>query len=189
MHYRYGFLVPGMIIEGPVVAIIAGFLASQGYLNVWIAYSIAIFGDALGDSILYVLGRYGRRGIIARYGHWIGLHEARMIQLERHFTHHSIKTILLGKVAHGVGAAVIAAAGAAKMPYKKFMIVTLLVTVVKSLLFILVGFYFGKAYEAANSYLNIFEAAGMLLVVVGVLAYVIPRKLRRLFNAEAEKDL
>lgn len=142
LPYRYGFLVPGMIIEGPIITIIAGFLASQKYLNFWLAYVIAVAADLIGDSLLYGLGRFGGRRLIKRYGKYVGVQEARVEKLETHFTRHSGKTILIGKLAHGIGAMVLAAAGVARMPYKKFIGVNLAGTLVKSLVLLLVGFEF-----------------------------------------------
>jgi membrane protein DedA with SNARE-associated domain len=182
LHYRYGFLVPGMIVEGPIVTIIAGFLASQGYLKLWMAYGVAVGADLIGDTLLYALGRFGGRRLIKRYGKYVGVHEARVEKLETHFACHSIKTILLGKLAHGIGAAVLAAAGIAKMPYAKFIGVNLAGTLVKSLILILVGFYFGRAYETANSYLNTVALGGLLLVVVILLVYFVPKQISKLLK-------
>ena len=184
MHYRYGFLLPGMIIEGPIVTIIAGFLASQGVLGFWASYGVAVIADLIGDTLLYGAGFFGGRRFIRRYGKYVGLNEARIEALEGHFKKHSGKTILLGKLTHGIGAAILAAAGIAKMPYKKFIILNFFATLVKSLILLVIGLYFGRAYEQANSYLNLFALGGLLLVPLALFLFIVPRKLVKYFALE-----
>ena len=58
-----------ILAEGPVLAIIIGFLIHQGYLAFLPSYIILIFGDIIPDSAYYYLGRLGKhKNIIEKYG-------------------------------------------------------------------------------------------------------------------------
>ena len=35
LQYKYVFLFPAVVIEGPIITIVAGFLASLGFFNVF----------------------------------------------------------------------------------------------------------------------------------------------------------
>jgi membrane protein DedA with SNARE-associated domain len=42
VHYKYVVLFPIMVVEGPIITVLAGFLASLGSLNLLAAYSIVV---------------------------------------------------------------------------------------------------------------------------------------------------
>ena len=65
--YKYLFLLPLAIIEGPIVAIIVGFLTTLKVFDTYISYAILVVGDVIGDSSLYALGRWGT-SLLHRHG-------------------------------------------------------------------------------------------------------------------------
>ncbi|MFA5872252.1 MAG: DedA family protein [Parcubacteria group bacterium] len=166
LHYKYIVLFPIAEIEGPVITIIAGFLASLGYLNIFVALAVMILGDVTGDSVHYAIGRWGREKFVSRWGKYIGITRARVEGLDRHFENHRFKTFAIGKIAHGVGGAVLVAAGMARVPFREFLFDNLLITIVKSSILITVGYYFGQAYVRIGSYLEFMGIATLGLVVI-----------------------
>ena len=179
LHYGYFFLFPIAILEGPIITVIAGFLASQGYFNIAMVYGVVVAADLVGDLLYYALGRFGKKSVLDRWGKYVGLHVERLVAMERHFhSAHGGKTILFGKLTHSVGFMVLMAAGAAKMPLKKFFWYNFWGTLPKSLLFTLIGYFFGYAYNQVNSYI---EKVSLILfiIVIAVAGYVIIRKKTR----------
>ena len=55
-HYGYWMMLPLMIIEGPIITIIASMLAKLGAFNIFIVFILSVAGDMIGDIILYYLG-------------------------------------------------------------------------------------------------------------------------------------
>lgn len=154
ISYRYLFLFPVAVVEGPIITIIAGFLCTLGYFNPFVIYVVVIVADLVGDVTYYAIGRYGGKGLIERRGRYFGITTNRVEQLERHFQHHAAKTLIVGKILHGFGAVILLAAGVAKVPFKKYVWYNLLPTIPKSLILLLIGIYFGKAYTQINGILN-----------------------------------
>jgi membrane protein DedA with SNARE-associated domain len=56
----YFVLFPLMIIEGPAVMIIAGFLVSLGYYELRDVFVTAVIAALIGDFLHYAAGRWGR---------------------------------------------------------------------------------------------------------------------------------
>ena len=165
LQYKYLILFPIVVVEGPIITIIAGFLASQGYLNVFITYGISVIGDLVGDTFYYAIGYWGRKGFVDRWGKYFGLNGELMERVEKHFRTHAGKTLLFGKT-QAIGGMMLAGAGAAKMPYWKFMWFNVIATVPKSLILFLLGFYFGHAFTKINSYLQITSAVSLGLSII-----------------------
>lgn len=55
----------GVLVEGPVVSVVAGSLAGAGLLDWWVVWLVAFAADVVADTVFYVLGRGGRRPGIA----------------------------------------------------------------------------------------------------------------------------
>jgi len=168
--YKYVALFPLAVIEGPIITVIAGFFSSLGFINFFLAYLIIVTGDLAGDILHYVLGRFGGREFIDRWGRYLGVGKQQIESIEKQFTKRGSKLLFIGKMSHGVGGAFLVAAGIIKMPFDKFMLSNLLATLVKSMILLLIGFYFGQAYATIGSYLEkitvIVAGAAVILLLV-----------------------
>lgn len=165
IEYRYLILFPVAVIEGPIISIIAGFLCSGGFLNFLTAYLVLMLADLVGDSLYYAVGRYGGRRFIERWGKYIRLNADKLTATERHFNLHPKKTLFFGKT-QAWGALILVAAGVAKMSYRYFLAINVAATIIKTFLFLLLGYYFGQIYSTLNTYLGY---TNLILFVVGVL--------------------
>jgi membrane protein DedA with SNARE-associated domain len=173
IHYRYILLFPIMVVEGPIITIIAGFLVSLGSLDFPITYAVAVTADLVGDTLYYLVGRFGANRFVDRWGKYLRISWEQIETLKRHFERHVGKTLLMGKLTHGAGGLILLAAGVAKIPYLRFFWFNLLGTLPKSLVLLLVGYYFGHGYRSINRYLNEVALLTLCLVVLGGLALIL----------------
>jgi len=174
LEYRYLILFPLVVIEGPVVTIITGSLATVGIFSLLLAYPIIVIADLVGDSLYYAIGRWGRETFIKKYGKLLRLDERRIKKIEDHFDNHSEKTLVFGKVTT-LGSALLVVAGMSKMKYSKFIWINFLATIPKSLILLLVGYYFSKTVITINHYFNFVGIVIFLVVLLPFAGYVISR--------------
>lgn len=173
-HYGYFFLFPIAILEGPIVTVMAAFLAFHGYMNLFLVYLVVIAADIFGDLIFYAFGRWNVTFII-KHGHFFGITEERLKKAEEYYIRHRRKSIIISKTIHGIGVVGLVAAGALKVPYRKFFSVALAVSLVQSAVFIGIGFFLGRAYSTVGKYLNYFAATTTLVVVVAIGGFLLYR--------------
>lgn len=176
IYYKYWILLPIVVVEGPIITIISGFLSSLGYLNVFVAYGVIVFGDLAGDILYYATGRWGRSWFLDRWGHYIGITTDRIKQMEAHFENHSGKTLIVGKLSHAIGGVILVTAGVAKVPFWKFVWFNFIATLPKTLILLLIGFYFGQAYAKFGKYLDYTAFATVALAVLFVIIYLVMKK-------------
>jgi len=165
-RYKYFAIFPLAFFEGPIITIIAGFLASLGYLNFLAAYLVIVAADGTSDLMYFWLGEKGGRKFIVRWGRYLGIAQKQAEALEKYFSRHGGRMLFLGKLSHGIGTVFLVAAGLAKMPFLKFIFYNTLATLLKSLALITIGFYFGQAFMTINAYL---ERIALISVGVAVL--------------------
>lgn len=182
--WRYAIYFPLMVIEGPIVTIIAGFLTSLGYFSFALVYLVSVAGDLGGDILYYLIGRIGGGKILTREK-FLGIKKEQWQGLENHFNRHSGKTLLFGKLTHSIGAPILVAAGLAKVPFRKFIWYNFIGTLPKSLAFLLIGFYFGQAYQQIDKYLGYAILSVFFAIILAAAIYLFAKRLRK--NVEIDE--
>jgi len=182
--FKYVLLFPVAVVEGPIITVLAAFLATRGVMNVYLVFVTVVLADMFGDVAHYVLGRYGQAKVIPKYGKYFGVTESRLRYAESKFERGSIwKTIFIGKYLHAPNSVILTMAGVARVDIWLFMLVTTAATVPKVMIFMLLGWYFGKSYALIATYIDTFSN----LVIGGlILAFVVYGVRRIIMNARSK---
>lgn len=184
--YKYFFLFPVAIVEGPIVTIIAGLLSSLGHLNVFIAYIVIVVADIVGDCIYYAFGYFGRQRFVERWGRFLGITAEHVKRLEAHFAKHSGKTLIIGKLTHAIGGVVLVTAGVAKVPFWRFVWYNFISTLPKSLILLLIGYYLGESYAKISTYLDYTAIGTVALTLIFITVYFVMRNMSKKYE---EKEI
>ncbi len=108
----------------------AGYLASLGRMNLYIAFLAGTLGALFGASINYFLGKYLGgpvvKRLIHRYGKYIFLKEDHYEASEEYFQKHGAITTLVGRFIPAVRQLISLPAGIFQMHYGKFLFYTAL---------------------------------------------------------------
>jgi len=183
---NHGYLVMFAlaVIEGPMLSIVGGFLASLGYFNLLAVYLIVASGDLAADCLYYLIGRYGGQKFVKKWGHYFFIKETRVDGLEKLFEEHPGKTLITGKIAHGLGGGVLLAAGTARMRFGPFLLYNTLATIPKSLILVLIGYYFGRAYASISKYFDYAEIGSIVIASILVIVYLYMKKRARMMEGK-----
>lgn len=172
-------VAPLAVVEGPIVTVIAAWLASRDILDLWAVAGVVLAADVVGDLALYALGRWGLHRLPKPWRDRLGLNRARLLGLAKHFRAQGNRTLVIGKLTHTAGAAVLVAAGLAKVRLWRFFWVNLVATIPKSLFFVVLGYSIGSAYGRIDSWITRASLVlGGVLVVLGAL-WLVSRWARR----------
>jgi membrane-associated protein len=177
-QYRYFILFPLAIVEGPILAVIAGFLCINGFLNVFVVYPIIVLGDIIGDSIVYTFGRWGVPAFIKKMARRVAVKPEKINSVRAYFDSNPNKTISLSKVTLGIGVAGIYLAGNTKIPYERFIRICLVTSALQYIIYLCMGLLFGDAYKQINHYLNFF-AALTVTVTLCIISFHFIRSIRK----------
>lgn len=146
LDYRYWVLIPLSVIEGPVVAFVAGTLAALGYFNIWVLVLFFFARDMIMDAFYYALGYYGGKTAIAqKMLRKIGVEESHLEDIRKLWEKHAGKTMFLGKLSYGIASSFIAFAGTVHMPLKKFFGWGAIVALVQFGTLLLLGYFLGAS--------------------------------------------
>jgi membrane-associated protein len=168
LAYKYWAIVPFALFEAPLLSIVVGFFAVTGQLNLFLAFGIIVLGDFTGDTVLYVLGRWGRP-LLDKIGLHLNISATQMQTALDYFGRNDRRAIVISKLIHGVGFTGLVVAGSARVPYHRFAVTCVSVTIFQSAVLAAVGMVSGRAYQSFAHYLgyfNIVATAAFLLVII-----------------------
>lgn len=171
-------LFPLALVEGPIVTVIAAWLARADPLLLTEVYAVCVAADLLGDLGLYALGRRAP-ALPPRWRRRLGLGGDRLARLAAHFETRGARTLLLGKLTHSGGFAVLLAAGASHMRLAPFLLFNLLGTLPKTAALMALGYAFGAAYGAIDAWLFRVSALMFLMLAGAALLWLRARRRAR----------
>lgn len=160
----------GIVVPGAAFVVIAGFLSSQGYLDIGDLIWFAAIGAILGDSLSYYLGTKGTR-FFHNENKWL---KADHLERGKQFFHkHGSKSIFLARFIGPLRAIVPFVAGISGMKKSRFLFWNIISAFLWSASHLLLGYFFGNAFTAIEIWSTRVGYAIGAIVVFLVLIYVI----------------
>lgn len=164
-------LAPLAVLEGPVVTILAGWLASIGVIGLYKAYMVVVLADLVGDSGFYLLGRFAPNAVPGRLRARLGLSPRGLVRMRSNFRTQGPRILLIGKITHAAGFAVLIAAGMARMRFGTFLLFNLLGTLPKSAAFLALGYVVGSATARIENWLTAVSVIVLALAALWALRH------------------
>ena len=143
-----------MCIEGPTITTAGAFGVALGYFNPFLIFFLSILGDVFPDSLYYWVGRFGRLSLAKKINKKFGISEKRIKNLEKHIEMHGGKAVAILKYTPVLATPGLMLVGAMKMNWWRFIETVLIVTTQRTIVLMLLGYFFGRTYDAGK-YINI----------------------------------
>ncbi len=160
----------GVVVPGASFVVIAGFLSSQGYLDIGDLIWFAAIGAILGDSLSYYLGTKGTR-FFHNENKWL---KADHLERGKQFFHkHGSKSIFLARFVGPLRAIVPFVAGISGMKKSRFLFWNIISAFLWSASHLLLGYFFGNAFTTIEVWSTRVGYAIGITVVFLALIYVI----------------
>jgi len=151
-----------MVVEGPIVTYVGAFLASLNVFSIYWVLILSILGNVVMDVIYYLAGRAGKKIFTKRDANKkIGVEKADKIKDLFHA--HPGKTLLAVKLTPFLSVVGLTLAGTAKVPFRKFLFYSAVVSSGYSLALTLLGFFSSVAFQSIYPYV---QYAGLLIAVL-----------------------
>ena len=158
-----------MTLEGPIITIISAFLASLGYFNIFIVFSLSVLGDVLGDIVLYFIGYFGGHKILLKAEKFLKIKESVIEKLREKFRQNGAKIIFYVKSTTGLCYITFILAGTTRMKLSKFVKYSILGGLFWSSFLVIVGYFFGYAAEQISEYI---KYAGYIILTGAVMFFI-----------------
>jgi len=155
-----------------VAMIPAGYLASQGSMNLYLAILIGVSGSLAGALFNYYLAKhYGRKAVI-RFGRYFFFDEVKLEKMERFFYKHGSFSTLTSRLIPGVRQFISLPAGLSKMPISPFVIYTTVGAGIWVIILALLGYVIGQNQELIQEYLHQIIVIALGIIIVSTAFYI-----------------
>ena len=142
----------GFFLPGDSLLFTAGFLASQGYLNIWILAPLMFVGAVLGDNLGYAFGAKVGPSLFNKEDSLL-FHKDHLIKANNFYAKHGPKTIVMARFLPIVRTFAPILAGVGKMEYKTFFFYNILGGALWSLGITWLGYILGSIVPDIDKYL------------------------------------
>jgi len=148
----------------------AGWLASQGQLNLFLVIICGTLGSLLGALINYFLARYLGRTILYSLintpaAKWLFLSQKKLERAEKYFQRYGNVSTLIGRLLPAVRQLISLPAGLAKMNLKNFIIYTVIGAGLWNIILTLLGYWLGANWLKLNINLYLLSWIGLILFI------------------------
>jgi membrane protein DedA with SNARE-associated domain len=134
-------------IPSEVVLPLAGFEIASGRFSFAAALAASTAGSLIGASTLYVIARRGGRPMILRFRRALRIDEADLARAEERFRHHTAWMVVLGRMVPGLRSAVSLPPGLLRMPFGRYLLLTLIGSLVWNAALLFAGQQLGSQWE------------------------------------------
>jgi membrane protein DedA with SNARE-associated domain len=183
LQYRYWLLIPLSLIEGPVVAFIAGTLAAVGYFSISFLAVLFFVRDVGLDGVYYAIGYFGGRTAFAeRMLRKIGITDDHLANVRALWDRRPGWTMFIGKLSYGIASAFIVVAGMVKMPLAKFFLYGSAVAVLQYGALLFAGYFLGTSL--GGSIVKVLENAQYVIAFAALVIsgyYIVSWRMRTKF--------
>ena len=137
-----------------IVLVPAGYLASEGNMNILMIMMSALSGSMIGAFINYYLALTLGRKILLKYGKYFFIKETTIDKMDNYFTKHGHISTFIGRLVPGIRQLISIPAGLSRMNLAVFSLFTALGAGLWALILVMTGYFIGENQELISVYLK-----------------------------------
>lgn len=177
--WGYTAIIIGMAMESACLPVpselifgFAGYLVFQGRMDFTMSVAAGVAGGLVGSILAYLIGRYGGRPFVEKYGRYFFLSNEHVATAQRWFDRYGIKAVFFARLLPVIRTFISLPAGFAMVPFVQFVVYTVLGSVPWTIVLIYIGMLLGENWhklDVFGHYASLF--VGAVLVIAAVLCW------------------
>lgn len=174
--WGYPAIVVGMALESANIPIpselifgFAGYLVYLGHLNFTLVVVTGVLGGLLGSILSYLIGYYGGRPFVRRYGRYVFLSSRKLALTEQWFARYGLAAVFFARLLPVVRTFISLPAGFARVDFGKFVLYTVLGSIPWTALLVYAGMLLGENW---HKLMAMGHTASLVVTVILALAAV-----------------
>ena len=166
LFFLVGLESLGIPLPGETALVTAAAFAALGHLSIYGVLTTAVAAAVISDNGGYWIGRKGGIALVRRYGRFLHLNEAHLERARHFFGRHGPPTVFIGRFIALLRTWTAVLAGAARMPYGRFMLYNALGAACWAGAVGALGYVFGRNLPRLEHYMGQASLAAALLVAL-----------------------
>ncbi len=159
-------------LPSEIVLPMAGWMVARGDFDLWWATLAGTFGCTLGSAVAYVVGAWGGRPVLERYGKYVLINLHDLEKADRWFTKYGDAAIFFSRMLPVVRTFISFPAGVTRMNFPKFLLYTTLGSFPWSLALVYAGKLMGDNWKTIREVLHNLDYPIIAAIVLAVAFYI-----------------
>jgi membrane protein DedA with SNARE-associated domain len=159
-----------MPVPSEIVMPFSGFAAQRGELNFILVGLVGSLGCLAGSILSYVVGFYGGRPILEKYGKYVLIKDHEIDMADKWFQRYGDKVVFIARLLPIIRTFISLPAGITRMDFKKFSVYSFVGSIPWCFALAYAGVILGDSWAMLEDYWIYFDIA-TVLGVVGIIAY------------------
>lgn len=158
-----------IIIPSELILATGGILASQGIFSFWGAFFIGLFGSVFCAVIIYLMGYFGGRPFVEKYGKYFFMKQEDIDKADIWFQKYGMLAAFIGRNFPIIRTFISLPIGMTRLSFTKFFLYTTLGSIPWTFAFVYVGYSLGNNWVLLSNYTSrlkipIFILIGLLFI-------------------------
>lgn len=170
----------GFFLPGDSLLFTAGFLSSQGYLDIWLTTILVFVAAVAGDSVGYAFGRKIGPAIFRKENSRF-FNKENLMRTEKFYEKNGPKTIIIARFLPVVRTFAPIVAGVGKMSYLKFIKYNIVGGFIWTFGLMFTGYFLGRTIPGIDKYL-------LPIILLIIFLSIVPSVLHILKERRAQKN-
>ncbi len=178
-NFGYFGMFIGMVLEAVIIVIpselilaTGGILASQGIFTFWGSFFIGLIGSVFCAIVIYLMGYFGGRPFIKKYGKYFFMKEEDILKSDSWFNKYGMLSALIGRNFPIVRTLISLPIGITKQPFIKFIIYTTIGSIPWTLAFVYVGYTLGENWIILSTYVGYLKTPIRVIIILLLFTFI-----------------
>jgi membrane protein DedA with SNARE-associated domain len=159
-------------LPSEIIMPFAGFLTAKGEFTLFGVALAGALGCVAGSVVAYVVGIYGGRTFIEKYGRYILVSRRDLDLADKFFNKYGSSAIFFSRLLPVIRTFISLPAGIAKMNFSKFVVYTFLGSLPWCFALAYVGKKLGDNWNILGVYFHRFDFVIVIVILLGVIWYI-----------------
>lgn len=159
-------------LPSEIIMPFSGYLVYLGQFNLLAVAVAGAVGCVLGSLVAYVIGAYGGRSLVYKYGRFVLISHQDLALADRWFARHGGITIFLGRLLPIIRTFIALPAGISRMRLLPFVIYTFTGSLIWCYGLAWIGLKLGEHWNTLGAYFHRFDTVVAAVLLAGLIWYV-----------------
>lgn len=159
-------------VPSEIIMPFAGFLTISGKLYFLSVVFWGAVGNLIGSIVAYVVGAYGGRPFIEKYGKYVLLGKEELDKSQRFFIKYGNASVFFSRLLPVVRTFISLPAGIARMSFTRFCIYTFIGSFIWSGLLAYIGVFLGENWQNIEVYFRKLDWLIVALLIAGIVYFL-----------------
>lgn len=161
-------------LPSEIIMPFSGYLVSTGRFDLVLVATAGAIGCNIGSTVAYVIGYYGGRPLVERWGYWALIGRRELALVDWFFARFGSIAVFVGRLLPVIRTFIALPAGVARMPRLRFHLYTFMGSWPWCLGLAWIGLKLGEQWDKdprLKTWFHRFDAAILAVLVLGVVAF------------------